>query len=113
MENKISKEKIKEMHKLKSQGLGFTSIAQKVGLNVWQVRYAILPTERETKNKRARERYKQNKGLWKDKNRKWREANPEKYKRSICLSLVKSNLEKGIITKENLQEIIKNLDEGK
>jgi lambda repressor-like predicted transcriptional regulator len=102
----FSKTDIEIMQRLRNAGLSYREIGERFGVSVGTARYFILPKERKQKNINAKKNYKKLKELWGERNKKWRRANPDKYKKSICLSLLKGYLRRGIVTKEDVLDVV-------
>jgi transposase len=105
---KFNEEQLKLIQKIREAGLTYKQIADRFFVSVGTIRYLLLPAERERCNRNAKKIYKKSKGKWAERNKKWRRANPEKYQKSICLSLLKGNLNRGTIKKEEVLEVLKN-----
>lgn len=105
---KTTIEQIEEMKRLRADGMLYSEIAEKMGVNSERVGYYINPKTRARKIRNGKRMSKERREQCKVWNKKWRRENPEKYKKSIFFSTMRCYLRKNIITKkEVLDEVNK------
>jgi predicted transcriptional regulator len=105
---KTTKEQIEEMKRLRTEGLLFKEIAEKLGVGIDRVSYYLNPRVKSRKIREGIENSKANKERWRGYNKKWRKKNPEKYKKSVFFSTMRGYLKRGIITKQEVLDTVNN-----
>jgi hypothetical protein len=104
---KTTKEQIAEMKKLRADGLLYSEISEKLGVGKDRVSYYLNPRVRSRKIREGKMSSK-DRVRWQGYNKKWRTKHPEKYKKSVFFSTMRSYLKRGIITKKEVLDTVNN-----
>ena len=111
-EKKVTKEMIEEMKKMRKEGYTFKEIAEKFGTTPSNVQYHLSDRLKVFVKRRVVRCYDKNKKKFIERNKEWRKKNKDKYKKSVCFSLLKSLIKDKIVTKQDVLDFIEQIGGG-
>ena len=104
---KVTEAEIKEFKRLRSNGLSYYRISKICGRHLHSIQYHLD----EKYNARCKQRCKnwtnRNRNRVKAKNKKWRENNPIRHRKLIVLATVRHGIKQGFVTKNEIEQAIK------
>jgi len=105
---KVTKEMEIEMRKLRfEKGWSYLKIARLFGVHEDTVAYHVSEEVRNKHRERMKRCYQRHKEKINLRGKKWRKENPILFRKIMCLSLLKGYLKRGIITREEVLEVIR------
>ena len=104
---KLSNKELEELKKLREEGWNYKDLAENFNISINAISYHLNPEQNLNTRRRAMKSFLKNKDKHKESMLSWRARNPEAYKKSVCLSLLKNCLRNGIVTKKEVKEILK------
>ena len=105
---KVTKEMKEMIIKFRNEGMTYTAIADYFGLSPSTVIYNVDERYRKRQIKTIREINTKNKEMKNKANKLWRSKNKKKFKRIVCISMLKSALRDKLVTVDDAIKIIIN-----
>ena len=103
----------REFKKLHEAGFTMSDIAKFFDLSTSTVQYHLNPKTKKKALERSKRWHKEHPEIHNEVNRKWRENNPLKFRRSVVLSSIKIYLRRGVINEEDVLKILKEVKANK
>jgi len=104
---KVDEKTLNKMKKWRKAGLSYMEIAKRLHLSNNTIQYHLKKEYRKKSIERVKKWQKKHPKIMQERNKKWRKENPLKYRKIICISLVKGYLKRNIISIDDLKQIIK------
>lgn len=106
MARKITDEQIAQMQMLQKSGMDYSGIAEKMEIGYHIVEYYLDEEKRRKRIEIGKRNAQEKKEDWNKYNKIWRRKNPDKYKKSILLSALKGNLKRGVVTRQEVIDVL-------
>lgn len=110
MSRKLPPETVEKFKELRAKGYSYVKIAEACGVWPETVRYYLSEKARAKVLERRRRWYLKNKEIALKRHKEWRQKNPEQYRRSITLSLLKHCIERNILSKQEVIEFLNGIE---